>query len=57
MNDHVKERKDKPQTGRDKSLQITYPTKVLYPECIKKSPISTVKNIQFRKWAKILKTI
>lgn len=36
-------------------MQITYPTKVLYSECIKNSPISTVRNIQFRKWAKVLK--
>lgn len=33
--------------------KITYPTKVLYTECIKKSPISTERNIQFRKWGKI----
>lgn len=38
-----------------KSLQITYPTKVLYPDSIKNSLTSTVRNNPSRKWVKVLK--
>lgn len=38
-----------------KSLQITYPTEVVYPECIKNFLIPTVRNNPVRKRAKVLK--
>ena len=49
----LRECKDKPQTER-KNLQITYPTKDLYPELLKNSVKSTVKKARnpIRKWAK-----
>lgn len=40
-----------------KSLQITYPTKVLHSDCVKNSIISIVRNNPIGKWAKVLKIL
>lgn len=57
MNDCVEGEKRQAIDWERKSLQITYPTKVLHSDCVKNSVISIVRNNPIRKWAKVLKTL